>query len=636
MALRAGGPSRGGYRTTPVAREGRPILARVSGTLPVLAAAGANAVLAFLLLFGLGLLGSALLPAPFRPAASITRFAVSLSLGAAFFGWTTWVFGSVAGTRGLPLLWLALAAFSLRRARPWVRLLLRLARRCGALLRSSLLLSTFLVLAALPIGFSLCLPLVDNDGIRYHVALPRLYLLTGKVFLYPWDVTGAYPQLGNMLYLAGLVTGSVDTPKFLNAGFLAASGLVLALTLHRDRPSRRAALAGPLLYLACPVVGVVAGTGFIDHIALFHLVTAFSLVLRRGSPLLTGLSLGAALATKLTLAPAAIALGLAAALLRPRRERLLAFLVVPTATAVVLAPFAIRNAVAFGDPFYPLLSLATGRPTPGISPADFTKYTSFNADKAGPLGVVWTSPASGDEDETAGVQNLVGLLLLAFGLRDRLVRLAALVALPLLAYAAFSSPPTRYLLPMLWGLSLAAAAVLARLGAGRGVWLAIPLAVPGIVLSWQFQASNFDAAGYLLGRYPRQDYLARTIPGYRAAVYVNGLPPGGVMAGDFPGPVYFDRPWIVPGLINDAPLTMWIRDGEGADRLLERLQGSGTRWLLATPGYGGGTPLSLLAYAPDPSKAHVMAALRSRLRFTASVDGVDVWEVPAPSTSARP
>lgn len=608
----------------------------MSATLPVLAAAGLNAAFALVLLFGLGLLGHALLPARLRPAASVTRFAISLSVGTAAFGWTTWVLGSLAGTKALPFLWLVLGVFALRAIRPWATVLLHVARHGGALLRSSPLLTAALLLAAAPLAFSLCLPLVDNDGIRYHVALPKLYLLTGRVFLYPWDVTGAYPQLGNMLYLAGLFAGSAEAAKFLNAGFLAASCTVLALTLHRNRSTRPAALAGPLLFLASPVVGVVAGTGFIDHIALFHLVTAFVLVVRRSQPLLSGLALGAALATKLTLAPGAVALGLAAALSRPRSERLRALLVVPAAAALLLAPFALRNAVALGDPFYPILSLATKRPTPGISPDVFRTYTSFNAGRAGPLGVVWQSPGSGDEDETAGVHNLAGLLLLFLGLRDRLVRLVALFALPFLAYAALASPPTRYLLPLLWGLSLASAAVLPRLLAGKAIWLAIPLAIPGAVLSWQFQARNFGAADFLFGHSTKEEYLGRTLPGYRAAAFVNGLPPGGVMAGDFPGPVYFDRPWIVEGLINEAPLTIWVRNGENADRLLARLHENGIRWLLATPAFGGGTPLSLLTFAPDPSKAHVMAALRARLRFVKTVDGVDVWEVPAPAPPEKP
>jgi hypothetical protein len=608
----------------------------VSATPSVLAAAGANAALAFALLLALGLLGLALLPARLRPASSVARFASALSLGTAVFGWTTWVLGSLAGTRVLPFLWLALLGVSLRAVRPGLGLLGRLARRSAALLRSSPVLSAALLVAALPLAFSLCIPLVDNDGIRYHVALPKLYLLTGQVFLYPWDVTGAYPQLANMLYLAGLRAGGPETTKFVHSGFLFASCVVLALTLHRGRSTRRAAIAGPLLFLAGPVVEVVAGAGFIDHVALFHLVAALALVLRRGAPVLTGVSLGAALATKLTLAPGAVAVGLAAALARPRAERLRALFVVPAAAALVLAPFAVRNAAALGDPFYPILTFAAGRPVPGVSAEVFRRYTSFNAGRAGTLGVVWRSPGpAGDDDETAGVHNVAGLVLLLLGLRDRLVRHSALLALPFLAYAALAAPPTRYLLPMLWGLALASATVLPRLLGGRGVWLAIPLALPGLFVSWEYQTRSFGAAAYVFGNDSKEAYLARTIPGYRAAAYVNGLPPGGVMAGDFPGPVYFDRPWVVEGLINEAPLTAWIRAGEGADRLLERLHEGGVRWLLATPAFGGGTPLSLLTYAPDPSKAPVMAALRARLRFVATVDGVDVWEVPPP-TSGRP
>ena len=579
---------------------------------------------------------AAIVPGRLRPTALDARLALFLSLGTTAFGWTTWLAGSLAGTRALGLLWAALAAFAfVRGRRPGLALFRGLARRFAGLLRASPLLAVALLAAALPLALPLAIPLVDNDGIRYQVALPKLYLLVGRVFLYPWDVTGAYPQLANMLYLAGLATGSADIAKFVHASYLAASVVLLALVLHRGRASRAAALVGPFLFLAAPAVVVVAGTGFIDHVALFHLAAALVLVLRREPPFFSGLALGGALATKLTLAPGAVAVGLAAALLRPRTERLRALFLVPAAAAAVLAPFAVRNAVALGDPFYPILALATGRPTPGVSPEVFRAFTSFNEDLAGPLGVVWTTPANGRDDETVGLHLAAALLLLALGLKDRLVRHAALLVLPFLAYAALASPPTRYLLPMLWGLSLGAAAVLGGLLSGRGAWLAVPLALPGLVLSWSFEAANFDAADYMRGRFGREEYLARTLPGYRAIALVNTLPPGGVLAGDLPGPVYLEHPWIVSGFINEAPLTVWIREGADSAALLRKLQEHGIRWLLATPGYGGGTAISLIPYAPDPSKGHVMAALRARLRRVATVDGVDVWEVPA-ATSARP
>jgi hypothetical protein len=609
----------------------------VSATFTVLAAAAANAGVATLLLLAFSLFGFALLPARLRPGSSAIAVPVSLSVGSAAIGWSTWIVGSLVGTWALAPLWIACALFSLTSLRPWGAALGRVSRRLVALVRATPLLAAVVLAAAAPLLlFSLAIPLVDNDGIRYHVALPKLYLLTGRIFLYEWDVTGAYPALGDALYLVGLVVKSQDTAKFLHAGFLAASLAVLALTLHRGRSSRSAALAGPLLFLACPAVGVIAGTGFIDHIALFHLVAAFALVRRKGRPLLVGICLGAALATKLTIGPAAGALALVFGFARPRGARVSALATIAACSTVILAPFLVRNVVGFGDPVFPIGYLATGRPLPGVGTDVYNHFATFNRKNAGPLGVVWQTPDSGEDDETAGIHNLAGLLLLFFGLRDRLVRLAACVALPFLVYAAFTSPPTRYLLPMFWGLSLAAAAMLARLVPRRGAWLAIPLALPGLFVSWDFQARNFGAADYLLGRYSKEEYLARTIPGYRAAPYVNSLPPGGVMVGDFPGPVYFNRPWIVEGLINEAPLTIWIRKGENADRLLARLHENGIRWLLATPAFGGGTPLSLLTYAPDPTKGHIMAALRARLRFVKTVDGVDIWEVPAPPSPAKP
>ncbi len=606
-------------------------------TFSVLAAAAANAGVATLLLLAFSLFGFTLLPARLRPGSSAIAVPVSLSVGSAAIGWGSWIVGSLVGTWALAPLWIGCALLSLTSLRAWGMALGRVSRRLLALARATPLLAAFVLAAVAPLLlFSLAIPLVDNDGIRYHVALPKLYLLTGRIFLYEWDVTGAYPALGDALYLVGLVVKSHDTAKFLHAGYLASALAVLALTLHRDRRSRSAALAGPLLFLACPAVGVIAGTGFIDHIALFHLVSAFALVHRKGRPLLVGLCLGAALATKLTVGPAAAAFALAFAFARPRGARVSALVTIAACSTVILAPFLVRNVVGFGDPVFPIGYLATGRPLPGVGTDVYNHFATFNEKNAGPLGVVWQTPDSGEDDETAGIHNLAGLLLLFFGLRDRLVRLAACMALPFLVYAAFTSPPTRYLLPMLWGLSLAAAAMLARLVPRRGAWLAIPLALPGLFVAWDFQARNFGAADYLFGHSSREEYLGRTIPGYRAAAYVNGLPPGGVMVGDFPGPVYFNRPWIVEGLINEAPLTIWIRNGEDADRLLARLHENGIRWLLATPAFGGGTPLSLLTYAPDPSKGHVMAALRSRLRFVKTVDGVDVWEVPAPAAPAKP
>jgi hypothetical protein len=107
------------------------------------------------------------------------------------------------------------------------------------------------------------------------------------------------------------------------------------------------------------------------------------------------------------------------------------------------------------------------------------------------------------------------------------------------------------------------------------------------------------------------------------------------MALDFPSPVYFDRPWIVEGILNEPPLRLWLRETPSADRLLARLQALDVRYLVVTPGFGGGTPLSLLRVADSPDKAMPLLELRRRLSVAGSVDGVDVYEIPRAAAPAE-
>src|SRR5205085_806861 len=107
------------------------------------------------------------------------------------------------------------------------------------------------------------------------------------------------------------------------------------------------------------------------------------------------------------------------------------------------------------------------------------------------------------------------------------------------------------------------------------------------------------------GHLDREHYLAQVVPGYRAAQVVNALPPGGrVMALDFPAPYYFDRPWIVEGVLHEPPLQRWLREGDA----LAKLRQYDVRVLVLTPAYH--------VFKPPPPFA-----------FVKSVDGVDIYSV---------
>ena len=100
------------------------------------------------------------------------------------------------------------------------------------------------------------------------------------------------------------------------------------------------------------------------------------------------------------------------------------------------------------------------------------------------------------------------------------------------------------------------------------------------------------------------------------------------MALDFPAPFYFERPWIAEGILNRPPLAEWLAAGDDAVAIIARLHDLDVRFLAITPGYGGGTGLSLIAVGETPQQARVMAGLRDRLELIGTRDGVDVYRVP--------
>lgn len=102
------------------------------------------------------------------------------------------------------------------------------------------------------------------------------------------------------------------------------------------------------------------------------------------------------------------------------------------------------------------------------------------------------------------------------------------------------------------------------------------------------------------------------------------------MALDFPAPLFFDRPWICEGLMGTPPLQEWIARAQNGGEVLRTLQKLDVRFLVVTPGYGGGTTESLLPLADSRSGLQRVLDLRAALRRIGSCDGVDVFAVPTP------
>lgn len=577
---------------------------------------------ALVILAALSLIGFAAMPSRLRPRRAVLAVPASLATGSLAVGWTCYLAGTFIGTWTLlPLFGIATLA-ALLRVRPWWRDVARCTARVIALAKANLLAAVVTALIALLAVPQLLIPLVDSDGLAYHVALPKLYVLTGHVWFVPWTFTSAVVQTMEMIYLIGFRMAGGETAKYLHFGYFLASLATLALLVHRSRRTRAAAMLAPMLYAATPVVLAPAGAAFVDHAATFFILAGALILFRREPPLLAGIALGAAVAAKITVAPAVLGL----ALLRPRRA---AAILLPVALAFL--PFAVRNFRHTGDPIYPLGYVLLHRDVPGIA-ADRVTYTAqFHSKVPGPLGIAWTlDPEHVQTDEVAGLHHALGLLALALTIRFPWTRRWLALILPFLIAALIFRPPTRYYLPMFAGLAALEAYALVLLSRRLATVISIAAAAPAIIAAAVPMLTFFRPAELLLGRVDRERFLVKYVPGYGAAQVVNRQPPGGwVMALDFPAPYYFDRPWIAEGILNDPPLQRWIAEARTADDVLRRLREAGVRYLVVTPGYGSGTRAALLPLARDRRQAEIIVALKRRLVLLGTVDRVDVIAVPA-------
>lgn len=600
----------------------------IAGPLGASAAALLPALIAVVLIGWLLVVGTSLLPPRLRRGSGRWTAPVSLAVGALATGWLVFVVGSLTTTRVALTAAAALGVQALRAAPDAWRAVRGCVRHLWLLARSAPMAATATALVGLALLPQLVVPLVDSDGLRYHVALPKWYLLVGQIRFYPFDVTGAFPQCGETLYLLGLAAAGGEVAKWLHAGFFVGALATLALTVHGGRRSRTAAMVAPLLLAASPVVLAPAGAAFVDHIALFGLATAALLVARTRTAL-AGWPLALAATTKLTAGPAVAALGLVALIQSPggTRRRVLACLAGPIALAWV--PFAVRNVVHTGDPFFPAGSALVGRAVPGLREGAHEFAVRFHADVPGYLGIAWSPAIARHADEVVGWHHLPGLVALVIAVRVRRARPWVMLVVAYALLGLWFRPPTRYLLPALWGLAACEGLALGWLPRRWAQVTALAVAAPAAWWAIGVTSTASRPWDYLLGRQGREAYLAAVVPGWRAAGLASEVAgEGRIMALDFPAVYYLDRPWIVEGILHDPPLREWLRQSRTTDDLLARFHREEVTVLVVTPGYGGGTPRSVLALASDVREARVLTELRHRLERVGTVDGVDVYRVP--------
>lgn len=227
------------------------------------------------------------------------------------------------------------------------------------------------------------------DGVSYHLPVAAEWLRTGSVAIGP-DASfhEAVPAAADLLAMVALGTGWTSVAEVWNVLSLAAAAggvwLVADRILGRGRDGGGLAA---LLVLCIPVVLFQTFSSYVDLFVAGYLAAGAGLLARllprRSSEpppplplaLSLGLAVGLAAGAKPTGWPGAallVLLGLGAVFLRPgssRRARLLSVVVLVVASAVPVAFWLARNAVATGSPFYPIEVEILGMSFQGIEPA---------------------------------------------------------------------------------------------------------------------------------------------------------------------------------------------------------------------------------------------------------------------------
>ena len=232
-----------------------------------------------------------------------------------------------------------------------------------------LILSGFILLLAICIGFLATVPPVSRDALTHHLAIPKLYLQHGGIFELSHIPFSYYPMNLDLLYLIPLYFGNDVLPKYIHFLFALFTAGLLYWYL-KNRLSASYALFTALFFLSMPVIVKLSITVYVDLGLVFFSAAALIYLLvwaeseyKAKYLLLSAISCGLALGTKYNGLVILFLLTLLTPIMYLRNERGQPFaqskaigyagffLII---AILVFSPWMIRNAIWTGNPIYPL------------------------------------------------------------------------------------------------------------------------------------------------------------------------------------------------------------------------------------------------------------------------------------------
>ena len=204
-------------------------------------------------------------------------------------------------------------------------------------------------------------PVSSADALKYHLALPRLWLQQGSIGDPFWRWEGFNPSGIEMLYTQGLALAGGSAAAPLHAFFAVLCALAI---FGLGRELGGSALAGAVasfLFVQQGIVSWEATSAFIELGLTFYLALAVWHAVRwarapgHGAAAWTGFLAGAAAGTKYLGLTAALVAGGAWALAALGRRRTTDVAVASGAALVAGGWWYLKNAIATGNPLYPFL-----------------------------------------------------------------------------------------------------------------------------------------------------------------------------------------------------------------------------------------------------------------------------------------
>lgn len=400
----------------------------------------------------------------------------------------------------------------------------------------------FFTVALILAGAAAVMPPLDYDAHEYHLPVPGHYLKTGGWQAFPYNVYAAFPMNVELLYLWPLSAGSTAGCTVLNLLFALITALG-AWRLSRIWGMPRDSLLVPVVFLATGLVVRLIAQGSIDlalsasAVVLLYAYERFREDRRRIDAVMMALALGYAFGAKyiaaLSIGVPFLALLLAdAGTIRDRRLSL-PLLAVWAGGASLFLPWAVRNAVLYHNPIYPLLTNWLGG-TPAFFDEVFRR--AHAAPSADWMGTVWQFLAlpfrkSFIESLPLGFSALWLLGIPAILRTPRshpAFRTLVFLAAAYLGWFFATQRNDRFLAPLLPLMALAAAYAVYP----AGLSIRMDAFTPALrrlllgVAAFQLWAAatvlvNRETAGYLMTPGLEEDYLAERLPHFRAIDWIN-------------------------------------------------------------------------------------------------------------------